>query len=37
MIAMNKLGKVWFLSTFLVKFHGYSASDLKSLKKVSSN
>ena len=22
MIAMNKIGKVWFHSTFLVKFHG---------------
>ena len=31
-IAMNKLEKVWFHSTFLVKFHGCSVRNFKSLK-----
>ena len=31
-IAMNVLGKVRFHSTVLVKFHGFSLRNLKSLK-----
>ena len=31
-VAMNKLGKVWFHSTFLVEFHGSSIRNFKSLK-----
>ena len=33
-IAMNKLGKVWFHSTFLVEFHGISIRNFKSLKQL---
>ena len=32
MVALNKLGKVWFQNTFLVNFHGYFVRNLKSLK-----
>ena len=34
MIAMNKLGKVWFHNTLSVKFHGLSIRNLKSLKRL---
>ena len=34
LIAMNKLGKVWFHNTFLVKFHGCSVRNFKSLKQL---
>ena len=32
MVALNKLGKVWFQSTFLVNFHGCFVRNLKSLR-----
>ena len=30
----NKLGKVWFHSTLLVKFHGYSVRNFQFLKQL---
>ena len=32
LIAMNKLGIVWFYGTFLINFYGYSLKNVKSLK-----
>ena len=34
LISVNKLGKVWFHSTILVKFHGCSVRNFKTLKQL---
>ena len=34
MVAINKLGKVWFCSTFLLKFYGCFLRNFKSLKQL---
>ena len=34
MVAVNKLVKVWFCSTFLLKFHGCFLRNFKSLKQL---